>query len=479
MKKILSLVLAVALLLGLTACGKNNKESSESSGGGAKGGDDVYVSVIGRGYGSEWMSELAESYERETGIKVYVNDDPNLMSSLTQKMEINRNLDDLYFTWNNEWVTWALQDKMEDLTSMFSEKVDGVSINDRLRDDDMRALGSYEGSKYCAPLPYSPTGFVYNKDYLDIIPSKGEYVKGTFPDTWQGLLDLCDSINEMDNLLKNGTKVKPFAYGGSVNDFNHIFKPLWGSVDPTGFKNYWNYDNLAGPSKSVWVNEGVATTLDLIYDLFNPKKDAKGVGYADNCVAGVTGMTNLEAQQNFLNGYCVFCVTGGWFENEMKGSIDENTFEYHFAPIPKVNGNEKTAVGINLPGEYFFVPSAAVNASGAKDFLRYIYREENLIKIQNYLQIPLVFDLDMDKINLTEWGMDCAQAINQSDRFYGGSTTKVYYSGALNQFFKHDTTLLNNIATNKYQRGSFLAGALEANYNTTSTNWQDYVGKVV
>ena len=114
MKKILCAILCAVLTLTFVACGGN--------GGNTSGGDDVYVKVIDKGLGSKWIENIASAYYEETGIKVHVSSDPELVSNLLTLMNNpGSEKEDLYFVGHtmNNWIKLLPRDR-ELLTTISS-----------------------------------------------------------------------------------------------------------------------------------------------------------------------------------------------------------------------------------------------------------------------------------------------------------------------------------------------------------------------
>ena len=72
-------MLCAVLTLTFVACDGNGGNSGS---GNSAGGGDVYVKVIDKGLGSKWIENIASAYYEETGIKVHVSSDPELVSNL-------------------------------------------------------------------------------------------------------------------------------------------------------------------------------------------------------------------------------------------------------------------------------------------------------------------------------------------------------------------------------------------------------------
>ena len=483
MKRVFLLILAIFMLLDMVACSTTSNVTSKvnaTTGGNNTVSDnvpktEVKITAIGKGLGDEWLKQVAEDYTHETGIPVTVYPvDPNLADNMTEKMAGSSAMDDIYFTYNSDWIKWAATGKMADLTDLFNtaDSETKMSITARFRNKSQAELGIYEGKRYYAPLVYPPTGLVYNKTYLK------QLGYNEFPNTWEGLLKLCKDINS-SNLSNNGTKVKAFSWGCTVDDLYYMFKALWYQMDPDGFKNYWSYNSKTVLPEKMFVNDATVGAMEAIYDLIAPTTNADGKGYSANSIIGVVEKDNLGAQESFINGYSVFCQTGSWFVNEMQKTLKSSKVEYGFSAYPKLTGAKATSTVINVPGEYFFIPSDAKNVVGAKAFLKYLYKEENLVKIQKTLQLPLSYNYynqsSKDFINnLSGWAKDCMNMVDNSSNVVAGSSSMLYMSGALIGL-KLDTNAFKMMAENRLKRSEIRQKIIIESYGITSSRWSDYI----
>ena len=416
MKK--NIVKAASISLGIITAMASFGACGEKRGVGSNG-KALEITVINKGLGYEWVEEIANLYSAEVGTYIEVIPDSNLDEGIVSK--INNNPSDIYFTYNNavQWVQWALTDKIVAL--------DDVIEDSAFRTEEVAALGKYEGTRYTVPFPYSPTGFVYNQVLLDQINSYGEYEKGVFPTTWQGLLDLCVATKNAELKSAYGNTIVPMAAAGGVQDLNYIFKALWGQHDDTGFKAYYSQNDPENYDKNLLVNDGTVAAMTAIQELLGEN----GSNNFDNWMS----KDNLQAQDYFCNGNAVFCVTGSWFANEqasLLAEIPETELDYHFATVPVVEGKQSTSF-INLPGEYFMVTENGVNGDveEAKNFLKYILKEENLKKIQSILQVPLAFNYSTEGVELTTWGKELDAVAKNTRGVISGTNTPVCLSGAL------------------------------------------------
>ncbi len=392
--------------------------------------DEVVFYMETCGLGINFVREVASDYKRLTGINVRAIENSNVAQALANEMAVNSFVGDIYATLDlrHTWIQYATAGKLVDLTDMVSE--------DDWRDPIYNDLGTWEGKRYMINYTYNPTGFVYNQQYLDQIESRGEYTKGEFPTTWQGLIDLCEAV-EASDLMRNGAKVKGFSWGATTYDMDYIFKALWAQSDYEGFREYYEYDQTDAYPEELLHTEGVEKALNAILQLINPQQNMRGDYYPGYAVSGAIGQSNIQAQTSFINGACVFTVSGGWFTSEMSGAIGDKDY-FKFANVPMLEGNTEAAVNINAPGEVMFIPTHANNVEGAKQFLRFMLLEPNLQRMHEATQTPFAFKYDEENLSLSDWGRNVLEVASSGEPAIAGSGSKVAVSGAMRLFMTSD-----------------------------------------
>ncbi len=447
----------LSLVLGATVIG------SAFVGCGGRGvgsnGKALEITVIDKGFGTEWIEEMADLYSAEIGTYIEVIPDSNLDEGLPSK--INNNPSDIYFTYNSsaQWVQWATTEKIVSLDDVISDS--------GFRNSSVSDLGKFDGTRYTVPFAYSPTGFVYNKVLLNKINSHGEYTKGQFPTTWQGLIDLCTATRNANLTNDYNNKVYPMAIGGGVNDLCYIFKAIWGQLDATGFKNYFLQNDPETFVKDLLVNNSSTAAIQAVKDLLG----TNGINNFENWKS----KDNLQAENAFCNGTAVFTVSGSWFVEEQKDLLSElstSELDYHFAPVPTMPGKQITTY-INLPGEYFMVTKDGVNGDveEAKNFIKYLLREENVKKIHSILQVPLAYNYSSNGVELTAWGKELDNVAKTAIGLIGGSNTKVCLSGALGYDMQVNMNLIST------SEGLSAQDAINNVYNTLNVNYSETARK--
>ena len=472
-KKITAIGVCMVTALAFAACGNTEEnsapvvdEGSLKDTYGDRAGQTLEVSVLDKGVGVDWIKDAARNFNAGTGSNIAIKADSSLNESLETFISA-RSGSDVYFSFSaqHQWVRWGLQGKIYPLDDL------GISFN-----ETMEVVGVIDGVRYTMPYNYAPTGFVYNADYIAEIPSNGEFTKGEFPSTWQGLLDMCDSVNENWKKSVRGQQVVPMSWGGSVGDMGYVFEALWGQIDPVGYKAYWNQEteSVTGQkNKSLLVNDGSVQAMDCVAKLLNAKENAKGNYYPSNSFADSTSHSNLMAEQKFLNGLSVFTISGSWFENEMREQIEEEELDfYHFATMPTVNDGGKETIYVNSPAEYFIIATNGKNDNPdlAKAFLKYLATEERSRVFQAYTGVPTAMKYKMQKDSLSNFAKEVAEALERSEQVVSVSDKKPSLSGALNL---NVTTPFIKLATTQYTSSSALS-IMEELYTNQYNGWKDY-----
>lgn len=392
---VLSAILAVTTLGG---CGGNGGATSSAAGGDkSHSGETLFIDARLAGFG-EWLNDYIAEFEDETGCTVEIYWNPTENESIRNIFNsTDYVLSDLYFgVVTDLWYTWAQKGKLYEISGF-----------DDLLQDAYAEHGVYNGKRYVFNPVASPLGFVYNRDYINQLPSNGAFKQGEFPETFEGLMDLCEVINQ-SSLSVGNTKVKPFSWGGKVGELDELFRVFW--AQGNGGKDWVAYTNDDGetPTESLYKNnKSLKNALTAMSRLI----DSDG-SYSKNSVEGCGEKTNIQQQQDFLNGKSVFCMTGGWFETEMKNYIREDSAKYAFANVPLYDESETVRTSlINIPTEAFIIPKDAENPELALEFLQFVFSVENAVSVHTELGTPLTLKYDFTESDMNGLKSDFARQV--------------------------------------------------------------------
>ena len=192
-KKLFCLTMALCLACTCVACGDPEEPSGPATSEGVLAeikqtygewtDKTLEIKAIDKGLGVQWIKDAASTFNKATGSKITVLADETLNEGVANFIEADSG-SDIYFTFTSDvqWVRWSQRGlivPISDIESTLDFKVDGFE-----------QIGIFNNQRYIMPYVTSPSGLVYNQNYIDEIPSKGEFTQGTFPKTWQGLLDM-------------------------------------------------------------------------------------------------------------------------------------------------------------------------------------------------------------------------------------------------------------------------------------------------
>ncbi len=451
--KIIAGILSAALLFAtVSACGKGNKKGENG---------EINVMLLEKGLGTNFLNDVADAFYDKTGITVNIDGDPKLDDKVKNDMDSDDAQDDLYMVGlTYDWIKWADKGSIEDLTDLCGEEYeDGSTINSKIA-APIRNLGKIGDHRFIVQFPYCPTGIVYNQDMLDDLYSKKIIDSNEFPTTWTAFVKLLKDVSSSDYKV-NGKKVYGMAWGNNEFDLSDTFKTLWAQSDYDKYKEYFEQTEL---DENLVISEERIKALQALYDLIDPVG-----GASSTSVPQLLTTEHKEGYRVFLREEALVCFAGTWFRSEMDANIDEDTFNFRFAPVPAMEGNERV-ININYPTEYFFIPSNSPNKDKAKQFLKFMFEEQNLRKMHAALQTPLAFEYDTTGLDKTQWSKDVTASLGFKN-VVSGSTSLYYLVGALRPEIinGYDKMYKGTITKDK------LDTILRSDFETKKSGWQDKV----
>ena len=189
MKKIIALLLVLAMALTLAACGNKPAENPTEAPVENLEGATIKVAAIETAYGSEVWQKVAEAFTAETGIKVELTTDKNLEDVISAPMQNGEFPDVVHLaTGRPAGLTEQLvkQNALHPLTNTLSLTIPGESVKvaDKIAGGftDNNIVAPYgDGVTYMAPMFYSPCGLFYNAKLFE---DKGWEVPTTWDEMW-------------------------------------------------------------------------------------------------------------------------------------------------------------------------------------------------------------------------------------------------------------------------------------------------------
>lgn len=383
-KKILCLMLALAMVLAMTACGKSTDE--------ADGRRVIKWEVLKAGYGTIPYEKLAEAYmDKHPDVLVKINFNPSITDTTASRLESNTNVADVYSFKSMESIKrWIAQGWIEPLDDVYdAELSNGKTIRDSSTGNAVDVC-SYNGATYAIPEYISLNGFVYNKSLFD---KYGWEV----PTTTSELEALCKKI-----IADTSGSVSPIVYcGGAADGYLYFAVDNW----------VYEYEGIANLDKFFAYEDAEvfnpSTYKGKMYALQNLQKFFYDEG--NYTMAGSTGMTHIVAQSKLIQGEAAMMLNGSWFENEMSEVLKQNPdVEMGMFPLPEVSdvaGKALHSSGYTTEdnkrviqadyGSYYFIPSKALNKEDAKEFMKFLSEPEACEIYTRYTNAIRPFDYEL------------------------------------------------------------------------------------
>ncbi len=205
LKKLLSIMLVVAMVLSLAACGNSSDEESSEGGSSASGPLQVAIWDSNQEPG---IKEIIADFTAETGIEAEITvttwgDYWTMLSAGAQGGE----LPDVFWMHANEAVRYMSNDMLLDLT-------DYIANSELIKTDnyptDIWDLYSFDGKNYAVPKDVDTIALWYNKTMFD--EAGLDYPTADW--TWEDLVDAAQKLT-----IKEGNETVQYGFGMSSDDF--------------------------------------------------------------------------------------------------------------------------------------------------------------------------------------------------------------------------------------------------------------------
>lgn len=326
MKKLLSLLLAGVLSLGLFACGGGSGDSAPDSidiEGELSGDEKIVIEFMGWG-------DTDEERNYQTLVNNFMAENPNIIvdytcqSSTTYMDSLqNRanNLPELFYMPDYDFLEWAANGMLLDITTYVTaddlNKLWPDAVNEYYFNSDTMTLGKSEGARlYGLPKDLGPFTLVYNKTVLD--QKIAEY--GLNSDEIYGILDPTDPMT-WDELI-------------------YVLK----AVDRDATDDFYGISHYELQA-AVYSNDANFFTDDASEEKISSKNFYEAVQFIVD-LATVHHVMPEAAKQSANNGYtrfksggCVFSFMGPW---DCANFWRDVTFQYDILPVA-YNGNNPNA----------------------------------------------------------------------------------------------------------------------------------------
>ncbi len=351
MKKIIALLLAMAMTMALVACGGGSDEPATDEGGEAAV-ETIKVAAIETAYGSQVWADVAAAFEAETGIKVELTTDKNLEDVISGPMQNGEYPDVVHLaTGRPAGLTEQLvkANGLHDLSNVLAMTIPGesVKVSDKIAGGftDNNIVSPYgDGKTYMAPMFYSPCGLFYNAKLFE---DKGWEV----PTTWDEMWELGETAKA------EGIALFTYPTAGYYDAF--MFALMNAIGGPEFFNAVTTYEEGA------WDSEDGQTLLNILDKLASYTHP--------NTPAQANNQDFTKNQQMPMNGSALFMPNGTWITGEMADyAATLDNFAWGMTAVPSAGEAPYSFCWF----EQAWIPAGAENISGAEKFVAFLYSDK-------------------------------------------------------------------------------------------------------
>ena len=365
MKKILSLLLAGVMVLGLLAgCGGDTTTSQDPGTGESQGSEesgapasDVTIQVAAllsayeESYPGMWQ-EVCDAFTAQTGIKVELTVDRNIEDVIGPSMQGGDYPDVVHLATGRKagLTEQFINDQLlTDITDVLSMTIPGedTTVGDKIIEGftDSSATNPYgDGKTYLAPMFYSPCGLFYNAGLFE---EKGWEV----PTTWDEMWELGDVA------LEEGIYLFTYPTAGYFDAFLYALMNVVGG--PEFFNAATTYE------EGIWDTaeaDALFEILDKLADYTNPITPAQA-----------NDQDFTMNQQLVLDNEALFMPNGTWIVGEMAQAPRADGFEWGMTALPALEEGGMAYSYTFL--EQAWIPSGAEHVDEAKQFIAFLYSD--------------------------------------------------------------------------------------------------------
>lgn len=374
-KRIVALLLVMISLLGLVGCGGN--QNALPSGGGFNASGELEGSfelqIFAGGYGSQAWEEIIADFEAANPkLDVIVYMDANVNKQMQTRWIQGNPPDFVFLTGSNLPIEeYLAEGLLMDLTE-FYETAKMYDSEDLLKDHiNADLVPRYDGKVVQMPLIMSCYGMWYDEA---LYTQQGL----TQPNNFDELKTLCAAAK--------GKGMSAFIYPGQNSGYL-----TWGLVMPAVAaygQEYFDKIHLATDA-SAFRDQRFISVLKRLEELAD-------AGYFQQ---GTVSLNHIQSQMQWLSHNGLMIPNGLWLENEMKKDIP-NDFVMRYAPSPLITADQTPT--IISDSATVGIPTAAKNPDAAKEFLRFMYKPENIVKFTEMANVPIATDADTSHTELSD-----------------------------------------------------------------------------
>lgn len=280
------IVAAVAAVMMFSLIGCNNNKKVDNS---VEDTENLYIYAIEKGYGVEWINQLAAGFEAKyPGKNVHVETNPLQEMLLNTMMagpqyndydlyfDVSGNSSALYDQYFDYFAEYEGQSGIYNMTEIYQAEIpgEGVTLESKLLDgvsEFIKLNRDDANGYYTFPWATSLMGLYYNIDVFQ--DAFGENWEGKIPNTTDELIDLCEELVRLG--------FTPFVYPGLLDYWmTSVLYTWWAQYE--GLENYNNFyqgftynefEKTWIRDKSVFEQQGRREALETLGTLLDQDKN--------------------------------------------------------------------------------------------------------------------------------------------------------------------------------------------------------------
>lgn len=385
MKKIITILLVMVLMLSLVACGGNEEKETSSNGVSQEEVDiDVDDSEL-QGTFTYWSCFSGDSMIwDQSRVDAYMEEFPNItvdVQFVTDSAGINNgkllsaiaggSAPDLIIADDySSAYSFAAQGAFESWEPYM--KYVGLDLDEFI--EGYKDVIYYDGVPYLLPQDGNALMLYYNTDLFEEV--------GLDPNTPPTTLDELDEMAELLTVANSE---------GGYDRFGFI-PWLDAGYESFTWPFYFGSDIYDVESKKLTLTEDAVVDsykwLAGYAERYNPEK-------IQAFVAGAGGM--FSPDHPFMTGKVAMTITGNWFTNALRIYAPDVNYRVASIPVPEGGRANSTTLGANV----FAIPRGAKNAKLAAHFIQYCLRPEvNATNFDVWRSVPTI-DKSFDEVSWT------------------------------------------------------------------------------
>lgn len=374
-KRIVALLLAMISLLGLVGCG-DNQQAQPTGGGFNESGElegSFELQIFAGGYGSQAWEEIVAAFEAEhPELDVIVYMDANVNKQMQTRWIQGNPPDFVFLTGSNLPIEeYLAEGLLMDLTD-FYETAKMCDSEDLLKDHiNPYLVPRYDGKVVQMPILMSCYGMWYDAALYE----------------QHGLTQ----PSNFDELKALGTAAKSKDLSAFIYPGQNAGYLTWGLVMPAVAaygQEYFDKIHLATDANA-FRDERFVSVLKRLEELAD-------AGFFHQ---GTVSLNHIQSQMQWLQHSGLMIPNGLWLENEMKKDIPDG-FKMRYSPSPLITADQTPT--IISDSATVGIPTAAKNPDAAKEFLRFLYKPENIVKFTEMANVPIATDADTSHTELSD-----------------------------------------------------------------------------